>query len=114
MGFPDNIAALLHGCQMGPGLGPGVIRNNGGSAARLAERLRGCETIRGGKIGFTQSRKVRKGRKEKERLSLCVPLRLGAFARAVLIVLHVFRLPASQAAEPCLPAADMVISLIFV
>ena len=35
--------------------------------------------------GFTQSRKVRKGRKAKKRLSLCVPLRLSAFARAVLI-----------------------------
>jgi hypothetical protein len=62
---------------------PRRVRHN------FAHGVRRCETILGGKGCFTQSRKGREGRKGKNRLSLCVPLRLRGLARAVLILSHI-------------------------
>jgi hypothetical protein len=49
---------------------------------------------------LTQSRKVRKDRKEQKRLSLCVPLRTLPFGVSCWILSHFRSLSVSQAGEP--------------
>jgi hypothetical protein len=53
-----------------------ILRSQGVEAVKKSQDEQNC---------FTPRRKARKGRKEKKGLPLCVPLRLGAFAKAVLI-----------------------------